>query len=131
MSKLSQFLIENPVEGITDEVIISNRIPFKFKIKGMSGEDFAQYRKQAVKINAKTQNASFDSKLLTELMVINNTIEPDFRNAADIEAAGCHTPAQYLYKVLLAGEIEELSQRIQKLSGLNVDLEEKVEEAKN
>lgn len=131
MSKLSQFLIEHPVEDVKAEVKISNRIPFDFKIKGMTGEEFAQYRKAATKISAKKQDVSFDSKLLTELIVINNTIEPDFRKAEDLAAAGCNTPAQYMYKVLLAGEIEELSQQIQKLSGLNVDLEEKIEEAKN
>lgn len=131
MSKLAQFLIQNPVDQIQEEVKISNRIPFTFKIKGMSGEDFAAYRKQAIRLDAKKKNASLDTKLLTELIVINNTVEPDFRDAADIAAAGCNTPAQYLYKVLLAGEIEELNQQIQKLSGLNVDLDEKVEEAKN
>ncbi len=131
MSKLSQFLLEHPVENIQTEVRISNRIPFKFKIKGMTGEEFASFRKQAVKIDAKKKDVSFDSKKLTELVIINCTLEPDFRNAEDLAAAGCTTPTQYLYKVLLAGEIEELNQQIQKLSGLDVDLEDKVDEAKN
>lgn len=131
MSKLTEFLCENVVEGLTEEVTISNRIPFKFKISAMTSEQFNSYRKMATTINTKTKSASFDSKKLTEQMVINHTVDPDFRDADSIKKLGVMTPEQYLNKVLLAGEVEELSQAIQKLSGFNLDIDEAVEEAKN
>lgn len=131
MSKLADFLCENVVDDITDDVLISNRIPFKFKIKAMTSKEFNRYRKMATKINAKSKTADFDNAKLVEQIVINHTIEPDFRDASAIKKVGCVTPEQYLNKVLLAGEVEELNQRIQVLSGFDIDINEAVDEAKN
>ncbi len=131
MSTLTDFLCEHTVDGITEEVVISKRIPFKFKIKAMRSDEFNRYRKLATKINAKTKSADFDAQKLTEQIVINNTVEPDFRDAEAIKKVGCTTPEQYLNKVLLAGEVEELNQQIQALSGFDLDINEAVEEAKN
>lgn len=131
MSRLADFLCEHTVENITDEVVISNRIPFKFKIRAMNSEEFNSYRKLATNFDVKRKKASFDSKKLNEQIIINHTVDPDFRNAEDIKKVGCTTPEQYMNKVLLAGEAEELSQQIQSLSGFDLDINEAVEEAKN
>lgn len=131
MSKLSDFLSENLVDGLESEVVISKRIPFPFKIKAISGDAYALYKKNAITLNAKTKQATFDTKKMTESIIINHTVDPDFRQAEDIEKAGCKTPEQYLYKTLLAGEIDTLFEKIQELSGLNIDINEAVEEAKN
>lgn len=129
MSKLSEFLCENIVDGVTDEVTISNRIPFKFKITAMTNTQFNTYRKMATRIKGKS--ATFDTAKLTEQIVINHTVEPNFRNAEDIKKVGATTPEQYLNKVLLAGEVATLSEKIQELSGFDIDLDEAIEEAKN
>lgn len=131
MGKLADFLCEHTVENITDDVVISNRIPFKFKIRAMNSEEFNSYRKLATNFDVKRKKASFDSKKLNEQIIINHTVDPDFRNAEDIKRVGCTTPEQYMNKVLLAGEAEELSQQIQSLSGFDLDINEAVEEAKN
>ncbi len=131
MSELLKFLIENPVDNLTAEVIVSPRLAkFPFKIKGMTGPEFAEYQRLSTKIG-RHQKVEFDNKTFNELVVLNHTIEPNFKDADSIKKAGCQTPEQFLYKSLLAGEIAELAQQISSLSGFDKDMEEVVEEAKN
>lgn len=131
MSNLMQFLIDNPVDNLTDNVVVSPRLSkFPFKIKGMTGPEFSEYQKVSTKIG-RHKKVEFDSKIFNELVVLNHTLEPNFRDAESIKKAGCQTPEQFLYKSLLAGEISELSQQISSLSGFDRDMEDTVEEAKN
>lgn len=131
MSNLMQFLIDNPVDNLTDEVIVSARLAkFPFKIKGMTGPEFSEYQKLSTKIS-RHKKVEFDSKTFNELVVLNHTLNPNFRDAESIKKAGCQTPEQFLYKSLLAGEINELAQQITALSGFDKDIEDTVEEAKN
>ena len=131
MSNLMQFLIDNPVDNLTDNVVVSPRLAkFPFKIKGMTGPEFSEYQKVSTKIG-RHKKVEFDSKIFNELVVLNHTLEPNFRDAESIKKAGCQTPEQFLYKSLLAGEIAELSQQISSLSGFDRDMEDTVEEAKN
>lgn len=132
---LSEFLAKNPVNNLTEEVYVSNRFvdengnKLPFKIKAISGEAYASYRKEALKI---TKNgAEFDTKRFNELIVINHTIDPNFRDAEAVKAAGCITPEQYMYRSLLAGEIDALAAKISELSGFNTTIEEAKEEVKN
>lgn len=131
MSTLLQFLVENPVDNLTEKVVVSQRLSaFPFTIKGMTGIEFAEYQKAATRIG-RHKKAEFDTKTFNEMVVLNHTVEPNFRDADSIKKAGCITPEQFLYKSILAGEIAELAQRISSLSGFDRDLEETVEEAKN
>ena len=131
MSNLMQFLIDNPVDNLTDEVVVSPRLAkFPFKIKGMTGPEFSEYQKLSTKIG-RHKKVEFDSRLFNELVVLNHTMEPNFRDAESIKKASCQSPEQFLYKSLLAGEIAELSQQISSLSGFDRDMEDTVEEAKN
>lgn len=126
-----QFLIDNPVDNLTDDVVVSPRLAkFPFKIKGMSGPEFSEYQKLSTKIG-RHKKVEFDSKVFNELVVLNHTLEPNFRDAESIKKAACQSPEQFLYKSLLAGEIAELSQQISSLSGFDRDMEDTVEEAKN
>lgn len=132
---LSEFLAKNPVNNLTEEVYVSNRFvdengnKLPFKIKAISGEAYASYRKEALKI---TKNgAEFDTKRFNELIVINHTVDPNFRDAEAVKAAGCITPEQYMYRSLLAGEIDALAAKISELSGFNTTIEEAKEEVKN
>lgn len=131
MSKLLEFLIENPVDNLTAEVIVSQRLgAYPFTIKGIGGTEFSEYQKMATKVGKKNK-VEFDSKLFNEMVVLNHTVEPNFRDAESIKKAGCLTPEQFLYKSLLAGEITELAQQISTLSGFDRDMDEAVEDAKN
>ena len=125
------FLIENPVDNLTDEVVVSQRLAkFPFKISGMTGPQFSEYQKLSTKIG-RHKKVEFDNKKFNEMVVLNHTIEPNFRDAESIKKANCQSPEQFLYKSLLAGEIAELAQQISGLSGFDKDMEETVEEAKN
>ena len=133
--QLSQFLINNPVNNLTKEVYVSTRFKdekgnkLTFKIKAISGEEYASYRKQALRV---TKNGvEFDTKKFNELIVINHTIDPDFRDAESIKAAGCVTPEQFMYRSLLAGEIDALAAKITDLSGFNTTVEEARDVVKN
>lgn len=131
MSELINFLIENPVDNVTAEVIVSQRLAkYPFKIKAMSGPEFSEYQRLSTTLG-RHKKVEFNSKKFNELVVINHTIEPNFRDAETIKKAGCTTPEQFLYKSLLAGEISELANQISKLSGFDADMEETIEEAKN
>jgi hypothetical protein len=131
MSNLMQFLIDNPVDNLTAEVVVSPRLAkFPFKIKGMTGPEFSEYQKLSTKIG-RHKKVEFDSKIFNELVVLNHTVEPNFRDAESIKKAGCQSPEQFLYKSLLAGEISELAQQISSLSGFDKEFEDEVEEAKN
>lgn len=137
MSTLQEFLNANPIDNLTDEVPVSDRLKdkdgnlYKFKIQVMSSEALGQYRKKAMKIDQKKKSVEVDTAKLSKDIVINHTLVPDFKDAESIRKMGCLNPEQYLNKVLLPGEIEELAERIQKLSGFNKDFNELVEEAKN
>lgn len=139
MSALQEFLNTNPVDNLTAEVPISNRFTdkdgklLKFKIKAMTNDEFEEIRKSSTKVDMRKgkRSVDFNSKKFNQQLVINHTIDPDFKNAESIKKVGCATPDQYLNKVLLSGEIAELAQRIQDLSGFETDMEDLVEEAKN
>lgn len=131
MSKLLEFLIENPIDNIEDEIIVSARLKdFPFKIKGVTSPQHAEYQKMALKIGKKGKT-DFNTQLFNELVVLNHTVEPNFRDAESIKKAGCVSPEQFLYRSLLAGEVSELASQIIRLSGFDADINDEIEEAKN
>lgn len=135
MSKLTDFLLDNTVENLTEEVIVSDRFKvdgeiLKFKIKAVNPDKFSDLQKQCTKVGKKGK-VNFDSKMFNEQLIINYTVDPNFKEAKVIEKAGCMTSEQLVNKVLLAGEVATLVEEISALSGFDKDLEELREEAKN
>lgn len=131
MSKLQEFLLENIVTDLTEQVVVSPRLKdMPFTINAMSGEDFNEYQKRATKLR-KNKEVDFNVARFRELVIINHTLEPSFKDAEFLKKSGCGTPEQLLYKVLTAGEISELHRRISDLSGFEMDMDELVDEAKN
>lgn len=135
MSTLQDFLNANPVDDLTEEVVVSDRFKdrdgnvLKFKIKVMTNAKFNELRRRATK--QKGRKIEFDPNAFQLGIVIEHTLEPDFKNDESLKKLGCTTPDQYVEKVLLPGEIVELASQIQKLSGFDVEMEELVEEVKN
>lgn len=136
MGALQDFLNANTIDNLTAEVPVSERFKdengniMKFKIKALTDNEYENARKASTKIGRKGK-VDFDSKLFYRTVVINNTIEPNFKDAESIKKVGCITPEQYVSKVLLAGELITLGQEISKLSGFDSDMDELVEEVKN
>ncbi|GAC42274.1 phage tail assembly chaperone [Paenibacillus popilliae] len=133
---LQEFLNANPVDNLTDEVAISPRFkdvdgnPLKFTIKAMTPAEFEDVRKRATRI-LKNKQVEFDSRKFNLSIAINNTVNPDFKDAESIKKLGVNTPEEYVQRVLLAGELTTLVQKINELSGFDVAMNELVEEVKN
>lgn len=133
---LQDFLNANPVDNLTEEVVISPRFkdekgnPLKFTIKAMSPAEFEDIRKKSTQIK-KGKKVEFDNQLFNLSIAINHTVNPDFRNAESIKKLGLATPEDYVQKVLLAGELSALVQKINELSGFDVAMNDLVDEVKN
>lgn len=136
MTALTEFLLANPVDTIEKEVVVSKRIKdaegnlMKFKIKPMLNEQYLEYQNQCT-VPKKGGKIEFNTKRFNQLVILNHTVEPNFRNAELIQQAGCATPEQLLNKMLLAGEIQVLSEQIRQISGFADSLDDLVEEVKN
>ena len=140
MSKLSEFLRDNSDIATKEvEVAISPRFVdkdgnlLKFKIRPMTNDEFSAYQKKctSININGRKRETSFDGGKFNSLVIINQCLDPDFKDANFIKELGVMTPEQAINKVLLAGEIVELSNQITSISGFDVDINDKIEEAKN
>lgn len=133
---LTDFLLANPVDNITEEVVISKRLKdeegnlFKFKIKPMLQEEYLAYQEQCTTAK-KNGKIDFNTRKFNQLLILNHTIEPNFRDASLIQSANCRTPEQLLNKSLLAGEIQMLAEQIRLISGFEDSLDDLVEDVKN
>lgn len=133
---LQEFLNNNPVDNLTEEVIISPRFKdkngnvLKFTIKAMTSQEFEDIRKSVTTVR-KGKKVEFDSQKFNLRIVVNHTLDPDFKNADSIKKLGVHTPEEYVQRVLLAGEVATLASKITELSGFDVEMEELIDEAKN
>ena len=115
-----EFFKGRDVTNITKEVKIKS-IPNVFKIRAVTKDEFSEYSKIA----------KSDGQKLMELMVINNTVEPNFKSATLLEAMGVTNPKDLIAKIMLPGEFFDLAEEIGKLSEFDLDINKKVEEAKN
>lgn len=136
MSTLQDFLNSNPIDGLTEEVAISERFKdkdgnlLKFTIRAMKSSTLEDLRKRTM-TTKKGGKIEVDSQRFAEIVVIEHTVVPDFKDAASIQKLGCTTPADYLNRVLLPGEVAALAEQVQRLSGFSRSMEDLVEEAKN
>lgn len=126
---LEDFLVSNPV-NLEDEVKISDRIPFNFKIHAMSNELYQELQKKHTKTYRKGK-MSFNGTGFNTDMIIECCDYPNFKDAAFVKKVGVLTPVDAIRKVLLPGEIVNLAGFIQELSGFDKDTEELREEVKN
>jgi hypothetical protein len=131
MSGLLDFLADHPIDDLTEEIVISARLrDFKFTIKAMTGQDFDQYSKACRKIGKKGK-VDFDAARFNMMVILNHTVEPDFRSVKALDKAKCQTPEDFINKTLMAGEIAELAQAISRLSGFDQDISGLADEVKN
>lgn len=131
MNDLKSFLSKHDVSNVTEVIKLSGRLSeFPITIKAITGPENSEYQKLCVENPNNPKKRSFNNRRYNELIVINHVVDPSFKDADWLKEMGCASPTQLLYKTLLAGEIQELSEKILKLSGFN-DVEEDVEEVKN
>lgn len=124
MSKLSAFL--HPVSASEEkEIIISNRFqdekgePVPFKIRSLTQEENDKITKQAtrrVKVDGQYVE-QLDSVDFSRRMVVEATVEPDFRAKELCDAYGVMDPLLVPGKMLRSGEYAKLMREINRLSG--------------
>lgn len=134
MEPLENLLIEAIAEPETFEFVPSERLGKAlkgraFKVRAMTNAEYRSFMKLAyISRNGKRE---FDNIRFVESIVLNCTIEPNFRKADAIEKAGCGTPEEFMHKVLLPGEIDRLGNEIARRSGFGAqDIEEAYEDTK-
>lgn len=133
MSSLQAFL--NPEKPENKEVVISNRFKengkaVPFIIRAISQEE----NKKIIKNNTKkTKNGDevFDKQAYISDLVSSAVVFPDLQNAELQKAYGVIGAGKLLSEMLLIGEYANLSNEVQKLSGLDTDINEDIDEVKN
>ncbi len=133
MSTLNAFL--HPVQVENQEVVVSNRFvengkPVPFVIRPITQEEnkhlLKKYTKRDKKGTDTFERAEYVSALTAAAVVF-----PDLTNAELQKAYGVIGESSLLQKMLYVGEYAELAQAVQELSGLDKDINEDIEEAKN
>lgn len=133
MSSLKAFL--NPIQIENQEVIASNRFvedgkPVPFVIRPISQEENKFLIKKHTKKD-KHGNETFDRTEYISSLTAAAVVYPDLTNAELQKAYGVLGESSLLQKMLYVGEYAVLAQKIQEVSGLDNDINEDIEEAKN
>ncbi len=133
MGSLNAFL--NPIQVENKEVIVSNRFhedgkPVPFTIRPITQEENKLLIKKFTKRDKKG-NETFDRAEYVSELTSSAVVSPDLTNAELQKAYGVLGASALLQKMLYVGEYAELAQAVQELSGLDQDINEDIEEAKN
>ena len=134
MEPLENLLIEAIAEPEVFEIVPSERLEKvlkgrAFKVRAMTNAEYRSFMKLAY--TTRNGKRDFDNIKFVETIVLNCTIEPNFRKDEAIEKAECSSPDEFLHKVLLPGEIDKLGNEIARHSGFGAqDIEEAYEDTK-
>jgi len=134
MSSLKAFL--NPIQVENKEVIVSNRFqedgkPVPFVIKPISEKENELLLKKYTKKDKKTGQEVLDRTAYSHALVAAAVVYPDLKSAELQKAYGVLGEVELLNTMLTIGEYATLSQAVIELSGLDEDINDLIEEAKN
>jgi len=133
MASLSAFL--NPIKIESKEVIVSDRFKengevVPFVIRPITQEENEEILRRHKKTDKKG-NETFDQIGYSHDLAASAVVFPDLENAELQKAYGVLGKAKLLKKMLLIGEFTALCEAVRELSGLNKDINDDIEEAKN
>ena len=133
MSSLNAFL--HPVQAENREVIVSNRFqengkPVPFVIRPITQQENEEFIRKHTKRDKKG-NEVFDRINYNRELTATAVVEPDLNNAELQKRWGTLGAPKTLAKMLYVGEFATLMQAALDLSGLDKDINEDIEEAKN
>jgi len=133
MSSLKAFI--NPPQAENREIVVSNRFqedgkPVPFIIRAITQDENQLIMKKTTKTDKKG-NATRDMMEYTATLVASAVVFPDLTNAELQKAYGVLGEVSLLRKMLLIGEYANLSIAVQELAGLDIDINEDIEEVKN
>lgn len=134
MASLSAFL--HPEKTGNKEVIVSDRFRengkvVPFVIRPLTQEENAALLKQYRKVDKNSGTEIFNRIGYNQAMVAAAVVEPDLNSAELQKAWGVLGPERVLTTMLYVGEYSKLMEEVQKLSGLDTDINDEIEEAKN
>ena len=134
MASLSAFL--HPEKTGNKEVIVSDRFKengkvVPFVIRPLTQEENAALLKQYRKVDKNSGTEIFNRIGYNQAMVAAAVVEPDLNSAELQKAWGGLGPERVLTTMLYVGEYSKLMEEVQKLSGLDTDINDEIEEAKN
>jgi hypothetical protein len=126
----------NPVLPQNEKIVISKRFiedgkPVEWEIKPMLQDENDKMMKKHTKKDKKSGSESFDRQAYITDLTASAVIFPDLKNAELQKAYGVLGETELLKKMLLVGEFATLTQRVQFLSGLDDDINDRIEEVKN
>ena len=136
MSSLKAFL--NPIKVENKEVVISDRFvedgkPVPFIIRPVTQEEneeiLRRFRKTMKK--GKDVQETFDQIGYSHELAATAVVFPDLNDADLQKAYGVLGGTKLLKKMLLIGEFATLAEEVRNLSGLEEDINDDIEEAKN
>lgn len=133
MSSLKAFL--NPVKIENKEIVVSNRFqedgkPVPFIIKPISEKDNGQLMKKHTRKD-KSGREHLNRTAYAHALVAEAVLFPDLKNKELQEAHGVLGEANLLTTMLTIGEFSKLSIAVTEHSGLDEDISEIIDEAKN
>ena len=110
--------------------------PFKVKCRAINGERYSEIQKMGVAFYKKGGLKDLDTAKTKVLTIIDGVIEPDLKRKDLREKFGAASPKELVYKLFLAGEIDEIYGTITDLCGYEEEnedenTEESAEEIKN
>ena len=134
MASLSAFL--HPEQAENKEVLVSERFkengkPLPFVIRPITQDENGELLKKYRKVDKKTGNETFNRVAYNHALTALAVVEPDLNNAELQKAWGVLGPEKLLVKMLYVGEFANLLEAVQELSGLDQDINDDIEEAKN
>jgi len=134
MSNLKAFL--NPVKVENKEVIVSKRFlgedgkPVPFLIRPVTQDENAMLIKKFTKTDKKGVE-TFNRTEYVQALTARAVLDPPLDNAELQKAYGVLGESALLQKMLYVGEYGDLAQAVQEISGLDEDINDLIEEAKN
>ena len=130
MSSLNAFL--HPIQSENKEVVVSQRFVENGKVMPfpLTQEENEELIKKHTKKDKKG-NEVFDRIAYSQAMTAAAVVEPDLASAELQKSVGVLGEDKTLAKLLYIGEFALLTQEVQKLSGLDEDINDEIEEAKN
>ena len=103
--------------------------PVIFTIRALTGEEFQEAQQAALSLTKRGEVEDVDSRMLQVMCVLNGTQDPNLKDKQLLEMYEAATPDQLLNgSFLLPGEVSQLFNAIQELSGFGEDA---VAEVKN
>ena len=141
MSDFSAFMKENQIKRENIKFVASKSFmkdgkPIEWEIKAIENEENEALKKLCTR-NVKVPNKpnmyvpEVDSTLYVGKLAAASTVFPNLKNAELQDNWGVKSEDALLKKMLSAGEYADYCNKVYEVNGYDVDLNEKVEEAKN